>query len=88
VLWGDLLHVAAVQFAEPAVTIRFDSDSKAAAVSRGKELEDAARGGYLVGIAHVSFPGLGHVRKEGSGYVWVPVNYSTLLKAVGPPIGQ
>jgi glyoxylase-like metal-dependent hydrolase (beta-lactamase superfamily II) len=88
VLWGDLLHVAAVQFAEPGVTIRFDSDSKAAAASRAKALEDAANGGYLVGVAHVSFPGLGHVRKEGSGYVWVPVSYSTLLKPAGPPIGQ
>jgi glyoxylase-like metal-dependent hydrolase (beta-lactamase superfamily II) len=88
VLWGDLLHVAAVQFAEPAVTIRFDSDSKAAAAARAKALEDAASNGYLVGIAHVSFPGLGHIRKEGSGYVWVPVNYSTLVKPVGPPIGQ
>jgi glyoxylase-like metal-dependent hydrolase (beta-lactamase superfamily II) len=88
VLWGDLLHIAAVQFAEPAVTIRFDSDSKAAAGARAKALEDAARDGYLVGIAHVSFPGLGHIRKEGSGYVWVPVNYSTLLKPGGPAIGQ
>ena len=34
VLWGDLMHVAAVQFADPAVTIQFDSDSKSAAVQR------------------------------------------------------
>ena len=27
VLWGDLMHVAAVQFAEPGVTIAFDTDS-------------------------------------------------------------
>ena len=88
VLWGDLLHVAAVQFPEPAVTIRFDSDSKAAAAERFKALKDAASGGYWVGIAHVPFPGIGHVRAEGAGYVWVPVNYSTLVKPVGPPIGQ
>ena len=31
VFWGDLMHVASVQFENPAVTIRFDSDSKAAA---------------------------------------------------------
>ena len=33
VLWGDLMHVAAVQFPEPAVTIKFDTDSKARAAS-------------------------------------------------------
>lgn len=27
VLWGDLIHVAAVQFDEPVVTIQFDTDT-------------------------------------------------------------
>ena len=76
VLWGDLLHVAAVQFPEPSVTIRFDSDSKAAEAARMKALNEAAAGGYWVGIAHVPFPGLGHVRKDGTGFAWVPANYS------------
>jgi glyoxylase-like metal-dependent hydrolase (beta-lactamase superfamily II) len=75
-LWGDLLHVAAVQFPEPSVTIRFDSDSKAAEAQREKALKEAAAGGYWVGIAHVPFPALGHVRAEGTGYAWVPAHYS------------
>jgi len=78
VLWGDLMHVAAVQFPEPAVTIKFDTDSKAAAVQRKKAYADAAKQGYLVGSAHLSFPGLGHLRTEGKGYAFVPVNYSGL----------
>ncbi len=80
VLWGDLMHVAAVQFAEPGVTIQFDTDSKAAARQRKQAYADAARHGYLVGAAHLSFPGLGHLRKAsgGSGYVFVPLNYSSL----------
>jgi glyoxylase-like metal-dependent hydrolase (beta-lactamase superfamily II) len=32
--WGDLMHVAAVQFKEPSVTIQFDSDPKAAPPAR------------------------------------------------------
>jgi glyoxylase-like metal-dependent hydrolase (beta-lactamase superfamily II) len=76
VLWGDLLHVAAVQFPEPAVTINFDVDSPAARAQREKALADAAAGGYWVGVAHVPFPGIGHVRAEGKSYVWTPVNYS------------
>lgn len=80
VLWGDLMHVAAVQFDNPAVTIKFDSDSKPAAKERKKAYADAAKGGYLVGVSHVSFPGLGRVRANagGKGYTWMPVNYSSL----------
>ena len=78
VLWGDLVHVAAVQFADPAVTIGFDTDAKAAAAQRKKDFADAAKAGYLVGITHVSFPGVGHVRTAagGKGYEWLPLNYS------------
>jgi len=78
VLWGDLMHVAAVQFAEPAVTIQFDTDSESAAAQRQRAYADAAKGAYLVGSAHLSFPGLGRLRAEGKGYKFVPVNYSGL----------
>lgn len=77
-LWGDLMHVAAVQFAEPGVTIQFDTDSKSAAVQRKRAYAEAAKQGYMVGSAHVSFPGLGHLRAQGKGYEWVPVNYNGL----------
>lgn len=78
VLWGDLMHVAAVQFEHPSVTIQFDTDSKQAAKQRAKAYAEAAKHGYLVAGAHLSFPGLGHVRKQGSGYRWLPVNYAPL----------
>nr|WP_315481349.1 MBL fold metallo-hydrolase [uncultured Undibacterium sp.] len=74
-LWGDLMHVAAVQFENPSVTIAFDSDSKAAMAARKKAYADAAKQGYMVGATHLSFPGLGYLRSEGKGYAWVPVNY-------------
>ncbi|MBB3194961.1 MBL fold metallo-hydrolase [Roseateles terrae] len=75
-VWGDLMHVAAVQFPTPSVAINFDSDSKRAVPQREKAFADAAKKGYYVAVAHVSFPGIGHLRSEGKGYVWVPVNYS------------
>ena len=75
VLWGDLMHVAAVQFDHPGVTIKFDTDSKAAALQRKKAYAEAAKQGYLVGSAHISFPGIGRLRADGKGYVWIPVNY-------------
>lgn len=76
VFCGDLMHVASVQFADPAVTIKFDSDPKAAGPQRQKLYADAAAKGYYVAFAHVSFPGIGHLRKAGAGYEWNPVNYS------------
>ena len=78
VLWGDLMHVAAVQFDNPSVTIQFDGNSKAAAAERAKAYADAAKEGYLVGATHLSFPGLGRLRKGGKAYIWMPVNYTVL----------
>jgi glyoxylase-like metal-dependent hydrolase (beta-lactamase superfamily II) len=79
-IWGDLMHVAAVQFSDPAVTIKFDSESKNAAKERAKAYADAAKNGYLVAVTHISFPGIGRVRKDAGarGYSWVPVNYTSL----------
>lgn len=76
VFWGDLVHVAAVQLPDPSVTIVFDVASKAAATQRKKALAEAAKDGYLIGAAHISFPGIGRVRADGKGYTWVPVNHS------------
>lgn len=75
-VWGDLIHVAAVQFAEPGITIQFDSDPKKAAAERKKAFADAAKQGYFVAIAHISFPGIGQLRSDGAGYRWLPINYS------------
>jgi glyoxylase-like metal-dependent hydrolase (beta-lactamase superfamily II) len=77
-LVGDLIHVAAVQMENPQVTIAFDSDEKAAGVSRKKAFDEAAKNGYLVGGAHLQFPGLGHLQAQGKGYRWVPVNYTQM----------
>jgi glyoxylase-like metal-dependent hydrolase (beta-lactamase superfamily II) len=77
VVWGDLMHVAAVQFPDPSVTVQFDSDAKAAMPQRKKAYTDAAKNGYFVAIAHVSFPGIGQLRADGTGYRWLPANYTT-----------
>ena len=77
-LWGDLMHVGAAQFPDPAVTIRFDVDSASAAEQRRKVFADAATNRYYVGGAHLPFPALGHLRANGAGYTFVHVNYTSL----------
>ncbi|WP_445143385.1 MBL fold metallo-hydrolase [Dyella sp. Tek66A03] len=74
--WGDTVHVAAVQLAEPRAGIKYDVDQASAAAARQRALAEAASQGYWVAAAHISFPGLGHVRREGQGYAWVPANYT------------
>ncbi|OYO30804.1 MBL fold metallo-hydrolase [Janthinobacterium sp. PC23-8] len=74
-LLGDMIHAGAVQFAHPGTTIGFDVDAKAAKARRASEMADAAKNGYWVGAAHLSFPGIGHIAKDGTGYRWLPANY-------------
>ncbi len=78
VLWGDLMHVASVQFADPSVTIGFDTEPAAARAQRAKVFADAAAHGYLIGGAHLPFPGLGHLNVAGKAYEYLPANYTTL----------
>lgn len=74
-VWGDVVHFGAVQFARPEVTIAFDTDPKEARATRMRMFELAARERLLVAAAHLPFPGLGHVRREGAAYAWVPLEH-------------
>ncbi len=75
---GDLIHVAAVQFPDPAIALKYDADTKAAALARESVFADAADHGTMLAGAHLSFPGLGYLRRQGKGYQWIPVNYSVV----------
>lgn len=75
---GDAVHAHAVQFARPEVAIEFDTDKKAAIAARKKLFAWAAKEKLLVSGMHLPFPGIGHVRTEGKGYAWVPVEYSPI----------
>ena len=74
--WGDIIHVQAVQFGDPSVTVVYDSNQAEARATRLKVLARAARDKTLIAGAHLAFPGLGHVRKAMYGYIWVPRNYT------------
>ncbi|WP_449182493.1 MBL fold metallo-hydrolase [Trinickia sp. YCB016] len=74
-VWGDIIHVAAIQFQHPEVSVEYDSDAVAARRSRLDAFNLAAQKGWMVGAAHIAFPGLGHIRQNGTAYEWVPVNY-------------
>jgi glyoxylase-like metal-dependent hydrolase (beta-lactamase superfamily II) len=77
-LWGDVVHAAEVQFKDPTITIEYDVDPEQAIASRQRVLAEAAQQGFVVGGAHLSFPGIGHVSLEQCGYVWTPAAYSSM----------
>ena len=73
---GDLIHAAAVQLPRPEATVAFDADEAAAAADRQALFEQFVRGRTLLAAAHISFPGVGRLRRAGTGFQWVPVPYS------------
>ena len=75
--WGDIVHAQRVQLQHPAVTAIFDIDQIAAAATRQQLLPKLASEDVLIAVPHSSFfPPLGRLRKEGSGYSWVPVVFT------------
>jgi len=76
ILWGDTIHIGVVQFQRPRATFASDIDPPAAVQSRLRLLDDAVQSGALIGGSHLPFPGLGHVRRSGEAYEWVPLPYS------------
>lgn len=78
-VWGDVVHNHAVQFARPHVAIEFDTDKKQAVATRRQLFARAAREKLLVAGMHLPFPGIGHVRLEGRRhFAWVPVEFGPL----------
>lgn len=78
-VWGDIIHGAEAQFADPSITIGYDVLPTEAAATRKRVLHEASAQGWLVGGAHLSFPGLGHVKDEGNGrYSWVPAPWRSV----------
>jgi glyoxylase-like metal-dependent hydrolase (beta-lactamase superfamily II) len=78
-IWGDVVHNAAVQFPQPKVTIEFDTDQKKALATRVKLFSWTAKESLLVAGMHLPFPGIGHVRADGKGrYSWVPIDFAPI----------
>jgi glyoxylase-like metal-dependent hydrolase (beta-lactamase superfamily II) len=73
--WGDILHVASIQFPNPKITVVYDVNANAAAEQRAKQFARAEKSRRLVAAAHLPFPGVGHIRAEDRGYTWEPVDY-------------
>jgi len=78
-IWGDIVHNAALQFPEPDRSIAYDADPTMAIASRKKVFDMVATDRLLFAGAHLPFPGLGNSIKASTGYAYVPLLYAEHL---------
>lgn len=77
---GDLAHHQVLLLRQPLMEFSFDTDPKQSAQTRSRMLDRLATDRHAVLSYHFPWPGLGHVRREGEGYAWIPapINVTTL----------
>jgi glyoxylase-like metal-dependent hydrolase (beta-lactamase superfamily II) len=72
-IWGDIIHSYALQFAHPDWAIAFDVEPPKAIATRQKVFDMVATDKLTIAGAHVPFPGIGHVAKSGTAYAYEPL---------------
>ena len=78
-IWGDIVHLPGLQFADPHIGVAFDTDGEQAYRTRLKILDMAASERLLVAGMHLDFPAFGHVQKQDQAYAFVPLVWSPAL---------
>jgi glyoxylase-like metal-dependent hydrolase (beta-lactamase superfamily II) len=70
--WGDLIHIAHVHLPAPHIVMEYDLDPVLALQSRLRVLDWVAEDRIPVAGAHLPFPGIGAVVRNGTGYAFEP----------------
>jgi glyoxylase-like metal-dependent hydrolase (beta-lactamase superfamily II) len=78
IIWGDIAHLAALQFTKPDVALIFDTDAALAVETRKKVFAMAAADKVAITGSHLPFPGVGHVEVKGDAFAWVPEEWKFL----------
>ena len=72
-IWGDIVHIPAVQIPRPDVTVAVDEDTAAAVATRQRLLARAADAGLIVAGMHIDFPGLIRIGRAGGTFDFQPI---------------
>jgi glyoxylase-like metal-dependent hydrolase (beta-lactamase superfamily II) len=70
-IWGDVVHMPAVQLAAPEAGTVLDIDREQAVATRRRVLDMVAAERLRVAGIHLDFPGFGYIAKAGAGYRFV-----------------
>ena len=71
-MWGDVVHLAAVQVPRPDAALVFDVDPDAARLTRQRTFDRVAADRLRVAGAHLDFPGFGYLVRHGAHYRFEP----------------
>lgn len=71
-IWGDVVHMPALQLAAPEAGTVLDIDRAEAVETRRRVLDMVAAERLRVAGIHMDFPGFGYIAKAGTGYRFVP----------------
>ena len=71
-MWADIVHLPAIQFKQPEAGMVFDTDGEQACSVRRRMLDVVASDRTFVAGAHLEFPALGYVARDGAAYSFVP----------------
>jgi glyoxylase-like metal-dependent hydrolase (beta-lactamase superfamily II) len=74
-IWGDIVHVPAVQSKLPNAGTAMDVDPALAAKTRKETFRQVAEEGSLVAGMHLEFPGLAQLKFAGDGYRMVAAHW-------------
>jgi glyoxylase-like metal-dependent hydrolase (beta-lactamase superfamily II) len=72
-IWGDLVHLAAIQIARPDTGLVYDVDPQAACATRRRMFDRVAADKLAVAGAHLDFPGFGTIVRKGSRFAFEPI---------------
>jgi glyoxylase-like metal-dependent hydrolase (beta-lactamase superfamily II) len=71
-IWGDLVHLAAIQIARPDTGLVYDVDPQAACATRRRMFDRVATDKLAIAGAHLDFPGFGTIVRKGAGFAFEP----------------
>lgn len=69
-IWGDVVHLPAIQFGHPGVSMSYDVDPEQSETSRRQIFRRAVDEGLLVAGMHMDFPCFGRVTPRSDTYEW------------------
>ena len=78
-VFGDMVHFPALQTRHPDWGIAFDVDAQAAVTTRRRVFDMAVADRLLVAGMHMDFPGLGHMRRDATGYQLIQAPWRPFL---------
>lgn len=72
---GDSVHVEAVQFPNPEITITYDVDQNSAAKQRQAQFEQLSKTNAMIAAPHLPYPGIGYINAQKTGFTFIRAEF-------------